>query len=117
MSAKTKPKPAANGKAVEPSSPLDVLTPAQVATYLQIGEDVVLREAESGRLPGRKLGAEWRFLRQAVAEWLSTPAPEPPKSSKERMLEVAGMWCDDPTAEAMMAEIEARRKADRVGGR
>jgi excisionase family DNA binding protein len=115
----TKSKPTANGVATAPPSPFDVLTPAQAAAYLQVGEDVVLREAEGGRLPGRKLGAEWRFLRHAIAEWLrSAPAGEaPPKSSKDRIREVIGVWKDDPTVDAMIDEIYRQRKADPVGGR
>ena len=49
----------------------DVLTPAQAATLLQVDEDAVLALAEEGRLPGRKIGTEWRFGRAAVVAWLS----------------------------------------------
>jgi hypothetical protein len=43
----------------------DVLTPAQAAQLLQ------LALAEEGRLPGRRIGGEWRFARAALVEWLS----------------------------------------------
>jgi excisionase family DNA binding protein len=49
----------------------DVLTPAQAAALLQVDEDAVLALAEDGRLPGRRIGDEWRFARAAVVEWLS----------------------------------------------
>jgi hypothetical protein len=29
--------------------------------------------AEAGKLPGRKLGAVWRFSRAALVAWLSGP--------------------------------------------
>ena len=29
--------------------------------------------AESGKLPGRKLGKDWRFSRAALVAWLSAP--------------------------------------------
>lgn len=74
MSAKTKPKPAANGKSVAPLSPLDVLTLDQAAAYLQLAADVVCAEADAGRLPGRRVAGEWRFSRAALLAWLS-PAP------------------------------------------
>jgi excisionase family DNA binding protein len=54
----------------------DVLTPAQAAALLQVDEDDVLALAEEGRLPGRRIGAEWRFARAALVAWLSG-APEP----------------------------------------
>jgi excisionase family DNA binding protein len=54
----------------------DVLTPAQAAALLQVEEDAVLALAEEGRLPGRRIGDEWRFARAALVAWLSE-APDP----------------------------------------
>ena len=113
MSAKTKP--AANGKAATP--PPDVLTPAQAAAFLQVTEEVVIREAEGGRLPGRKLGADWRFSRLAITDWLAGPTEPTPKSVREGILALAGVWKDDPTVDPMIEEIYRQRKANPVGGR
>src|SRR5947208_3337848 len=100
---------------------LTVLNPAEAADYLGVPESVVAAEAEAGRLPGRKLGGEWRFLALALMEWLRSgqrPQPEPrPLSSKERMLALAGMWKDDPTVDAMLEAIYRQRKANPVGGK
>ena len=49
----------------------DVLTPGQAAALLQVDEDAVLALAEAGRLPGRRIGDEWRFARTALVAWLS----------------------------------------------
>jgi excisionase family DNA binding protein len=54
-----------------PSPPADVLTPAQAADMLQVSEQAVVALAESGDLPGRRIGDEWRFARDALLEWLS----------------------------------------------
>jgi excisionase family DNA binding protein len=51
----------------------EVMNAAQAAELLQVEEDVVLELAEAGKLPGRKLGAAWRFSRAALVAWLSTP--------------------------------------------
>jgi excisionase family DNA binding protein len=51
----------------------DVLTPGQAASLLHVDEDAVLALAEDGRLPGRKIGDEWRFARAALVAWLSKP--------------------------------------------
>jgi excisionase family DNA binding protein len=51
----------------------DVLTPGEAATLLRVGEDAVLAAAESGELPGRRIGEEWRFAREALLAWLSEP--------------------------------------------
>jgi hypothetical protein len=58
-------------------SPLDVLTLAEVAGYLQLPEAAVRAEAEAGRLVGRNVGGEWRFVRRGVADWLRTPTRKP----------------------------------------
>ena len=51
----------------------EVLNVAQAASFLQVGEATVIELAESGKLPGRKLGKEWRFSRAALVAWLSEP--------------------------------------------
>src|SRR5919199_5578309 len=52
----------------------EVLTLEQLAEFLQVDEKTVRSLAAKGDLPGRKLDTEWRFSRQAVLEWLATPA-------------------------------------------
>jgi excisionase family DNA binding protein len=52
-------------------SPPDVLTVAQLAEWLQVDESTIAELAESGELPGRRLGDEWRFAREAVLAWLA----------------------------------------------
>jgi excisionase family DNA binding protein len=52
--------------------PSEVLTPSGVAQLLQVEEAAVLSLAESGELPGRRVGGEWRFAREAVLRWLAT---------------------------------------------
>lgn len=97
---------------------LTVIGPKEAAEYLHVPEQTVLEEAERGRLPGQKIGTQWRFLVLALAEWLCSPGAHPkPLSSKERMLALAGMWKDDPAADAMIEEVYRRRKANPVGGK
>jgi len=50
-----------------------VLNAEQAGQFLQIEEAVVIELAEAGRLPGRKLGAAWRFSRAALVAWLASP--------------------------------------------
>jgi excisionase family DNA binding protein len=51
----------------------DVLTPAQAAQLLQVSEEEIVALAEAGTLPGRRIGAQWRFARPALIAWLSAP--------------------------------------------
>ena len=48
----------------------EVMTPAQLAELLQVDEEAVFALAETGDLPGHKVGEEWRFSRTAVLAWL-----------------------------------------------
>jgi excisionase family DNA binding protein len=54
-----------------PFSPPDVLTVTQLAQWLQVDDETIEELAEQGELPGRKLGGEWRFAREAVLAWLA----------------------------------------------
>lgn len=104
--------------ASEPVMPYDVLTPSQAAEYLQVEEKTVIQEAETGRLPGQKVGGQWRFLRLAIVEWLrSVPPGDSLKASRDRLLALAGIWEGDPTVDAMIEEIYQKRKSNRVGKR
>lgn len=105
MSAKTKP--AANGKAAPPLSPLDVLTLAQAAAYLQLPPDAVRAEAEAGRLPGRCVAGEWRFSRSALLNWLNAPAPWPPPAT-------FGPWTPEAEREAEEFLAILARQRDEV---
>jgi excisionase family DNA binding protein len=49
----------------------EVLTPAQLAELLQVDEETVIALAEKRELPGRKVGKEWRFSREAILAWLA----------------------------------------------
>jgi excisionase family DNA binding protein len=48
----------------------EVLTLEQLAELLQLDVEMARGLAETGELPGRKLGDEWRFSREAVLAWL-----------------------------------------------
>lgn len=54
----------------QPREPPEVLNVAQAAELLQLDTKVLLEMAEAGKLPGRKLGKEWRFSRSAIIAWL-----------------------------------------------
>src|ERR1043166_991511 len=54
-----------------PAEELEILTPAQLAGLLQVEEATVVALAEKRELPGRKVGEEWRFSREAVLAWLA----------------------------------------------
>lgn len=52
------------------AEPAEVMTVDQLAELLQVGPEAVAEQAETGTLPARRIGGEWRFARRAVLEWL-----------------------------------------------
>jgi excisionase family DNA binding protein len=54
-----------------PAEALEVLTAAEAAALLRTDAETVEAMAESGELPARKIGDEWRFARAAILDWLA----------------------------------------------
>ena len=48
----------------------DVLTLEETASYLRMPTETIERVATRGQLPGRRIEDSWRFLREAIDEWL-----------------------------------------------
>ncbi|MGE3795466.1 MAG: helix-turn-helix domain-containing protein [Dehalococcoidia bacterium] len=46
----------------------EILTAAEVADWLGQNLETIQRGAKAGRIPARRIGKEWRFLRDDVAE-------------------------------------------------
>jgi len=57
-----------------PYEPPEIMNAEQAGQFLQIDEKNVIELAEAGKLPGKKLGPVWRFSREALVAWLSTPS-------------------------------------------
>jgi excisionase family DNA binding protein len=51
-----------------------VLRSEQAAELLQVDVALLEQLAETGELPGRKLGGEWRFSRASLLRWLGRDA-------------------------------------------
>ena len=43
-----------------------------MAKYLKLKPQTVYKWAQEGRIPGTKLGKEWRFRRSILDEWIDT---------------------------------------------
>ena len=48
----------------------DVLSLEELAEFLHLPADLIRSELETGRLHGRRIGADWRVHREAVRAWL-----------------------------------------------
>jgi excisionase family DNA binding protein len=49
----------------------ELVTPAEAATLLGVGEADVLASLESGDLKGKRIGSQWRITRTAIADFLT----------------------------------------------
>jgi excisionase family DNA binding protein len=93
---------------------LAVIGPKEAAEYLRVPEQAVVEEAESGRLPGQKIGAQWRFLVLALAEWLrSGHRVKKELSPKEQILSAP---VSDETPEEQEAFLQLLRAARKSWG-
>ncbi|BAM06236.1 helix-turn-helix domain-containing protein [Leptospirillum ferrooxidans] len=55
---------------------METLTLPQAAEFLQFHPDWVRREAKAGRIPGRKIGREWRFMKEDLVVFIRSGYPE-----------------------------------------
>lgn len=48
-----------------------VMTSVEAAEYLKMHVKTVCRLAKEGKIPAKKVGSEWRFLRPVLDKWLA----------------------------------------------
>ena len=48
----------------------EILTVEELKSYLKIPKPTVYALAQSGRIPGVKIGKHWRFRRSDIDEWM-----------------------------------------------
>jgi PTS system nitrogen regulatory IIA component len=53
-----------------------LLTLAELANYLHMGQKTVLRLAEAKKIPGRLIDREWRFRRGTIDTWLESQSED-----------------------------------------
>jgi hypothetical protein len=88
----------------------------------------VIEEAEHGRLPGRKIGSDWRFLVLALVDWLrgeQQPRPEKLRAATtvgselaEHIRRTGIPWTPEAMREAeqFIATVSGARKTRSVAG-
>ncbi len=60
---------------------VDLLTTKQLQELLQVDRITIYRMLEDGRLPGFKVGGQWRFSRQEIEGWLLQQRHQPDRGS------------------------------------
>jgi excisionase family DNA binding protein len=46
------------------------MTLDETAEHLKVSKETIYKMAQKGKIPGSKLGSQWRFNQQSVDEWL-----------------------------------------------
>lgn len=86
----------------------EVLTLEEVAMYLRLPTDTVVRNVVRGNIPGRQIEDTWRFLKAAIDEWLRS------HDSKTLLLQQAGALAEDENLAALRESIYAERQRPEV---
>lgn len=81
----------------------DVLTLKELADYLRIPGEEIEQHAAEGKIPGRKIGENWRFLKSAIDEWLKN------YDGRTILLRQAGGFADDEMLNELVSNIYAER--------
>jgi excisionase family DNA binding protein len=81
-----------------------VLTLAEAAAYLRVGEAEIVQAVRDQGLPARQIGPDWRFLKSALQDWLRSP----PRRNRG-LLAHLGAVRNDPYLEELLQEVYQRR--------
>ncbi len=95
---------------IRATSKSDVLTVPEAAAFLRVPQQAIEEMAANHRLPARRVGNDWRFLKSALEDWLRS------SSGRERMLAQVGALAHDPYLPQVRAAIakNRRRSAERT---
>ena len=50
---------------------IKVMTVIELANYLKLDPKTIREYARKKRIPARKVGSQWRFLKSSIDQWLS----------------------------------------------
>ena len=79
---------AISGRAVKPKMALDdeIYTINELSEHLRVHRATIYRLLRQGRLPGFRVGSDWRFSRSAIEQWerLQALVPQQPVARGRR---------------------------------
>lgn len=61
----------------------EFLTVSEAAALLRVADQTIRNELAAKRLPGKKIGKEWRLSRAALIAYLSTPGTPRTRRSQD----------------------------------
>src|SRR4051794_24277702 len=107
----------ANGQLRSPD--VEVMTSTEAAAFLRVPEAGLREDADAGRLPGRLIAGERRFVKGALLSWLAKAGEGQTSGASDVVLKAVphsrdlnkgflssiGAFADDPTLEPMIEQI------------
>lgn len=78
----------------------DTMTLRQLAAYLQMSVDSVYHLVRRGKIPGVKIGKQWRFSKAAIDRWLA--------STTTKTARVLVVMTDDATCGMVLTALHAK---------
>jgi excisionase family DNA binding protein len=89
------------------------LTAKEAADYLKLAERTLVRLAHEGKIPGVKIGGQWRFRRALLDEYLDTLAAESVGSSGAAPNQVIDAPFDEIiTVDQIIPDLTAKDRND-----
>jgi excisionase family DNA binding protein len=67
------------------------LTIEELAEYLKVSKETIYKLAQGRKIPGSKIGNQWRFKQDVIDKWFTSSTEDPikgPISSSEHMKEI-----------------------------
>ena len=96
-----------------------ILTLEQAAEMLQLSARTVQRMVSKGKMPGRRIGGQWRFDRDQLREWVRgaevEPATEPQSQEKLIAQEARRLGVDLPQTLIDLQQAAKKRHAEEAG--
>lgn len=80
-----------------------VLTLKEMAGYLKMPEEKIERQVLQGKIPGKRIEDEWRFLKTAVDEWLRS------YDTRSILIRQSGVLSDDENLSELRTMIYSQR--------
>ena len=62
----------------------DVMTIDELAAYLKLSKSSLYQFARAGKVPGVKIGEQWRFQKIAIDEWMRSGAAPKARDNKKQ---------------------------------
>jgi PTS system nitrogen regulatory IIA component len=96
-----------------------ILTLEQAAEMLQLSPRTVQRMVSKGKMPGRRIGGQWRFDREQLREWVRGAEVEAPAENIDQAeliaREARRIGVDLPQTLIDLQQAAAKRKSRDAG--